>query len=148
MLKFGKVMATSLIEICKSETLDSAVAKLMVITDGAEIARWVQFPRGLLLFVVVPGDPESGAFYVLDRKRGTWYWVDFEDQKYGGYSEEDFECLMKGCRFARLVEQPQLFETCRWRVTPEEGPELMGLIPRKSYRSMHRINLTDSVALA
>jgi site-specific recombinase XerC len=63
MVAFGKIMATSLIEVCKDETLDSAVAKLMVITDGAEITRWVQFPRGLLLFVVVPGDPESGALH-------------------------------------------------------------------------------------
>jgi hypothetical protein len=129
---FGKVTATSLVQVRKEEALDSAVAKLLEITDGAEIARWVQFPWGLLLFVVVPGDPESGAFYVFDRKTGTWYWVDFEDNKYGGYSEADFECLMKACRFARLIEQPQLLEICRWRVTPDDGPELLGALPRKS----------------
>jgi hypothetical protein len=129
---FGNVTANQLVSVCKDEPLDSAVTKLMAITDGAEIARWVQFPRGLLLFVVVPGDPESGAFYVFDRKTGTWYWVDFEDDKYGGYSEADFECLMKACRFARLIEQPQLLEICRWRVTPDDGPELLGALPRRS----------------
>ncbi|MGH9448983.1 MAG: hypothetical protein ACRD11_00410 [Terriglobia bacterium] len=120
----------------------------MKITDGAEIARWVQFPSALLLFVVVPGDPESGAPHVLDRKSSTWYMVDFEDDKYGGYSEADFECLMNACRFARLAEQPRLLETCRWRVTPGAGPELLCAIPRKSPRWERRIDLTSSAAQA
>jgi hypothetical protein len=141
-IMFGKVTAISVVEVRKDETLDSAVAKLLAITDGAEIARWVQFPRGVLLFVVVPGDPESGAFYVLDRKTGTWYWVDFEDEKYGGYSEADFECLLNAGRFARLIEQPQLLSLCRWKVTSEDGPELLGAVPRRSWRSEHKFNLT------
>src|ERR1035438_10298648 len=29
----------------------------------AQIVRWVQFPAGALFFVLVPGDPESGAVY-------------------------------------------------------------------------------------
>lgn len=145
---FGRTSVSKLLVLRREEPLESAVAKLLGITDGAEIARWVQFPRALLLFVVVPGDPESGAFYLLDRKSGTWYWVDFDDQKYGGYSEEDFECLMKACRFARLVEQPQLLGTCRWRLTPEEGPELLGALPRKSQPWERRFNLTSSAAQA
>ena len=141
---FGTVTAISVVEVRKDEMLDSAVAKLLAITDGAEIARWVQFPRGVLLFVVVPGDAESGAFYVLDRKAGTWYLVDFEDEKYGGYSEADFECLIRAGRFARLIEQPQLLELYRWRVAPDEGPELLGVHPRKSWRSERKFNLTGS----
>jgi hypothetical protein len=145
---FGTITVTSLVEVQKDEALDSAVGKLMKITDGAEIARWVQFPTALLLFVVVPGDPESGAFYVLDRKTGTWYWVDFEDEKYGGYSEADFECLIKAGRFARLIEQPQLLSLCRWNVTPEDGPELLGAVPRKSRRFGRRFNLTNRACTA
>lgn len=145
---FGKLTITLLVEVRKDEMLDSAVTKLMALTDGAEVARWVQFPRGLLLFVVVPGDPESGAFYVLDRRAGTWYWVDFDDQQYGGYSEADFERLMKAGRFTRLIEQPQLLSQCRWKVTPEDGPELLGAIPRKSQRCERRLNLTDSAMTA
>ncbi len=142
---FGRLTATSLFGGCKDDVPDSAVGKLLAITDGAEIARWVQFPRALLLFVVVPGDPESGAFYVLDRKSGTWYWVDFEDDKYGGYSLADFDCLMHGCHFARLMEQPRLLDTCRWHVTPGVGPELLGPVPRERRRDRHgRFNLTTA----
>ena len=25
-----------------------------------------------------PNEPNSGAFYVLDRKRGVWLWIDFK----------------------------------------------------------------------
>lgn len=145
---FGKLTITSLVEVRKDEMLDSAVTKLMALTDGAEVARWVQFPRGLLLFVVVPGDPESGAFYVLDRRSGTWYWVDFDDQNYGGYTEADFDCLMKAGRFARLIEQPRLLSLCRWNVTAEDGPELLGAIPRKSRRWEHHLNLTNRAMTA
>jgi hypothetical protein len=145
---FGKTSVSKLLELQREEPLESAVAKLLEITDGAEITRWVEFRAALLVFVVVPGDPESGAFYVFERKSGTWYWVDFEDQNYGGYSETDFECLMKACRFARLVEQPRLLEICRWRVTPEEGPELLGAVPRKSRRWERRFNLTNAAVTA
>lgn len=137
---FGKVTVFFSVEVRKDEPLDSAVAKLLAVTDGAEIARWMEFPRALLLFVVVPGDSESGAFYVLDRKSGTWYWVDFEDEKYGGYSEADFECLMKDCHFVRLVEQPRLLDTCRWEVRPGVGPELLGVVPQKRRRGQTRFN--------
>jgi hypothetical protein len=46
---------------------------------------------GVLLFLCAPGDPESGAVYVLDHKPGTWYLVDFEDEQFGGYSVVQFE---------------------------------------------------------
>lgn len=145
---FGKVTLFTVVETRKDELLDSAVAKLLAITDGAEVARWVELPRALLLLVVVPGDPESGAFYVLDRKSGTWYWVDFEDDKYGGYSEADFESLMKTGRFTRLIEQPQLLTQCRWNVTTDQGPELLGAIPRKSRRFARAFNLTNPAVSA
>ncbi len=35
----------------------------------AQIVRWVQFPAGALFFVLVPGDPKSGALYVFDRRK-------------------------------------------------------------------------------
>lgn len=149
---FGKVTLTPVDEVSREEPLESAVAKLLAITDGAEIARWVQFRAGLLVFVVVPGDPESGGIYVLDRKAGTWYFVDFEDDKYGGYSEADFDYLMRECRFARLVEQPRLLESCRWQVAPGVGPELLGAVPRQrqeQHRKLNvRFNLTSSAVQA
>jgi len=127
---FGKLNLSEIVKTDKREHLEGAVARLLEVTEYPDVVRWVQFPNALLLFLVVPGDPESGAFYILDRKSGTWYWVDFDDQAYGGYSEADFECLMKDCRFARLVERPLLLETCQWRMVPGSGPELVRTLPQ------------------
>ncbi len=43
-------------------SLDAAVARLLEVGDHPEIVRWVQFPAAVLLFLMVPGDPESGGF--------------------------------------------------------------------------------------
>jgi hypothetical protein len=144
---FGKMSLTEIVKMERREPLESAVAKLMETTDGGQIARWMQFPNALLLFVLVPDDAESGAVYLLDRKSGTWYMLDFDDEKYGGYSEADFECLMNACRFARLVERPMLLETCEWRIAPGSGPELISTLPQRS-QPRPKKNLTTAMARA
>lgn len=63
-----------------------AVATRIEVADNVEVVRWIEFPNSVLLFLLVPGDPESGTLYVLDRKHGTWYSVDLEDHQFGGYS--------------------------------------------------------------
>ena len=121
---FGQMNVESLVRLDNgpekpAPDLDSAVARLLEVTEHPKVIRWMQFPRAVLLFLEVPGDPESGAFYVYDRKRGTWFWVDFEDDKFGGYNVGDFEQLVKKSRFLRLVEQPWLLECDgKWFVQP------------------------------
>ena len=76
----------------------------------AQILRWVQFPAGALFFTLVPGDPESGAVYVFDRKDGVFYYVDFNDQKWGGYSLAEFEVLERTYRLTLLAQRPWLLK--------------------------------------
>lgn len=106
---------------------EGAVARLLDATDHPEIEKWVQFPKALFVFVVVPQDPESGAFYVYDRRARVWYWVDFEDQKFGGYSVSDFDRLVRECRFLDLVERPHLLRDQRpWIVKSGCRPQRSG----------------------
>lgn len=112
-------------EVAKSS--EGAVARLLDVTDHPRIEKWVQFPKALFVFLVVPGDLESGAFYVYDRHLRVWYWVDFDDEKFGGYAVGDFDRLVRECRFLDLVERPQLItgrET--WIVTPGSRPQRCG----------------------
>jgi hypothetical protein len=103
---------------------DGAVARLLDVTDHPKIEKWVQFPKALFVFLVVAGDPESGAFYVYDRRARVWYWVDFDDEKFGGYTVRDFDRLVRECRFLDLVEQPRLLtEKEPWIVTAGSRPE-------------------------
>jgi hypothetical protein len=76
----------------------------------AQIIRWVQFPAGVLFFVGVSGDPESGALYILDRKTGVFYWLDFNDRKFGGYSLEDYRNLVCAHKLTFLARRPRLLE--------------------------------------
>ena len=80
----------------------------------AEIVRWVQFPAGVLFFTLVSGDPESGALYVFDRKTAVFYCVNFEDEKWGGYSLEDYRMLVRQHKLTALAQRPALLERrCR-----------------------------------
>jgi hypothetical protein len=87
---------------------DRAVTRLLEVTDHPRIERWIQFPKAVLVFLVVAGDPESGAFYVYDRRAKVWYWIDFNDDQFGGYAVADFDRLVRQCHFFDIVEQPSL----------------------------------------
>jgi hypothetical protein len=110
---FGKMNVLQILDLRQAPDeagapLDAAIAGLLDLTEHPTISKWVQFPRALFVFLVVPGDPESGAFYVFDRRRQVWYWVDFEDEKFGGYTVSDFDQLVRQCRFLDIVERPHL----------------------------------------
>ncbi len=106
-------------------SVDSAVARLLEATDHPKIEKWIQLPQAVFVFLVVAGDPESGAFYVYDRRTRVWFWVDFEDDKFGGYTVEDFERLVRECRFLDLVEKPlRLTGPSRWLIRSGTCPEL------------------------
>lgn len=106
-----------------ANSTDGAVARLLDVTEHPKIEKWVQFPKALFVFLIVPGDLESGAFYLYDRRARVWYWVDFDDEKFGGYSVSDFDCLVRECRFLDLVEQPWLLTGKEpWIVTPGSRP--------------------------
>ena len=121
---FGRTMIEPLVQVDPGGDLQSAMAALVKVTETVEIVRWIEFPASVLLFLLVPGDPDSGAVYVLDRKNGTWYAVDFEDEQFGGYSVTQLEMLLKDCNFLDLIERPGLWRTgLRWVVLPGMRPE-------------------------
>ena len=121
---FGQMVIAPVLQVNPEPELNGAVTELLKITETAELVRWIEFPASVLLFLLVPGDPESGAVYVLDRKQGTWYAVDFDDEQFGGYSVSQLEQLLRECRFLDLVERPGLWRTgLRWCVEPGRPPE-------------------------
>jgi len=121
---FGRMMIEPLVQVDPGADLQSAMAALVKVTETVEIVRWIEFPASVLLFLLVPGDPGSGAVYVLDRKKGTWYAVDFEDEQFGGYSVSQLETLLKECNFLDLIERPGLWRAgLQWVVLPGMVPE-------------------------
>jgi hypothetical protein len=126
---FGKMNVVRLLDLRDAPeevrgSLDGAVARLLDVTEHPAIMKWVQFPKALFLFLVVPGDPESGAFYIYDRRSRIWFWVDFEDENFGGYNLTDFDRLVRECRFFNLVEHPSLLRgPGNWLVQPGTAPQ-------------------------
>ena len=122
---FGRMMVSPVVQVDPGVELQTAVAALIKVTENVEIVRWIELPSSVLLFVLVPEDPDSGAVYVLDRKIGTWYAVDFEDEQFGRYSVAQLETLLKDCRFLDLIERPGLWRTgLPWVVVPGTQPEM------------------------
>ncbi len=87
-------------------------AKALELQAEAPIVRWVQFPKGALFFTM--HDPQSGFLYVFDRKSGTFYSIEFEDNNFGGYTIEQYEQLVEQYRLKRLA-------ACPWLLT--RGPK-------------------------
>jgi hypothetical protein len=121
---FGHMKAQPILTLQHSLP-EPAIAALVAITENAQPERWIEFPASVLLFLLVQGDPESGALYVLDRKTSTWFWVDFDDQQYGGYSVSDFDLLLHQYDILTLVERPGLLKAAPgWRLEPGKPAEM------------------------
>jgi len=121
---FGRMMVSPILQLGRGADLQSAVSALLQAADQIDNVHWIEFPNSVMLFRLVPGDPESGATYILDRNTGTWYSVDFDDKQYGGYSMGQLEELLKECRFLELAERPRLWRTgFSWWVESGEWPE-------------------------
>jgi hypothetical protein len=91
----------------RKAAVDEVVSRFETAAEG-EVARWIQFPRGLLLFVMAPDDPESGAFHVYDRVNGVFYLLDMTDNgKYGGRGLDELEPLMREHGLKRYAEAPE-----------------------------------------
>ena len=121
---FGQMKTLPILTVAMAAT-DPAIAALLAITENAQPVRWIEFPTSILLLVSVQADPESGAFYVFDRRTSTWFWIDFDDQQYGGYSTGDFDLLVHEYDFLSLVERPGLLRaTPGWLLEPRKPAEM------------------------
>jgi len=122
---FGRMTISPVLQLEPTSHLEAAVAELLQAAEQPEVVRWIEFPNSVLLFAIVSGSPQSGAIYVLDRKNGTWYAIDFDDQEYGGYNAMQFEALVKDCSFLSLVERPGLLRSgLPWMLEMGKAPEV------------------------
>lgn len=128
---FGHMKTQPIIKVKPTTPIGESVSALIAATENAQVVRWIEFPAAVLLFVLVPGDSQSGAFYVLDRRNNTWLWLDFEDDQYGGYSTRDFDLLVDEYDFLTLVERPGLLGAdAGWLLAPRKPAEMAGSLGR------------------
>jgi hypothetical protein len=107
-IMFGHMTTEPLLTVKPGCSVEVAIQSLIAATDGAQPVRWLEFPQAILVCLSLTNKPDSGAFYVLDRRPGVWLWIDFEDEAYGGYSAADFDRLVREYDLLSLVERPAL----------------------------------------
>jgi hypothetical protein len=115
---FGLVSVDGVLSVERGCEPLTAVRSLVERAEGVKITKWIEFPASILVFWMIPGDVTSGAIYLLERKSGVWYWIDFEDNRYGGYGR-----LLSEGNVLALIERPGLLGSgLKWVVECGQVP--------------------------
>lgn len=101
----SEVLSTKNLNMRPTQDLCEIVGRFMVAGEGV-VAHWVEYAKGLLLFVMAPGDERSGEFYVYDRKKGSFWLLELPDTIFGGYSTTEMRQKMREFRLLELAENP------------------------------------------
>ena len=99
------VLSTKDLEIRKDRDLTEIVTRFLAVGEGV-IGHWVEYARGLLLFVMAPGDERSGEFYVYDRKKGSFWLLALADGVFGGYPVSQMREKIREFRLLDFAENP------------------------------------------
>ena len=99
------VLSTNDLNIRAERDLTDIVARFLAVGEGV-VAHWVEYARGLLLFVMAPGDERSGEFYVYDRSKGNFWLLTLADGVFGGYSVADMRSKIRDFRLLDFAENP------------------------------------------
>jgi hypothetical protein len=87
---------------------DKAIVGFAEKVEG-KLSQWLDFAKGALLFVTVPNDPESGAFYIYDRTKAVFYWLALPlEGQFGGFRGDEFERLTQAFDLVALARNPRL----------------------------------------
>ncbi len=81
------------------------VSRFLAAAEGVA-AHWVEYAKGVLLFVMAPEESRSGAFYIYDRKRGSFWLLDLADGVFGGYSRREMHRKIRDFRLLDFAENP------------------------------------------
>jgi len=94
------------IGVSKEPNLDRLVKVFMQISEGI-VARWIQMPKGMLLLVMVPDNPASGAIYMYDRVGQQFSLVSFEGAD-DTLTTQDFDGLLGEYNLLDYAANPAL----------------------------------------
>lgn len=103
------------IGVSKQADLDRLVKAFVQISEGV-VPRWIQMPKGLLLLLMVPDNPASGAIYIYDRVGQQFYLVSFDQGADDTLTIPEFEdllgeyrvldCVSNSSQFRASVQEP------------------------------------------
>jgi hypothetical protein len=106
------VLSTNDLKLRPEQDLCEIVGRFLAIGEGV-VAHWVEYARGVLLFVMAPDDDRSGEFYVYDRKRGAFWLLGLVDGIFGGYPVSQMRQKIRQFRLLELAENPSRLPALR-----------------------------------
>ena len=87
-MRASRVLSAKDLKMETEQDVTDIVFRFLAAAEGV-VAHWVEYARGVLLFVMAPGDERSGAFYIYDRKQGSFWMLELADGVVGGYSRRE-----------------------------------------------------------
>ncbi|MCP5115604.1 MAG: hypothetical protein GY953_32665 [bacterium] len=105
------VLSTRDLNMRPEQDLAEIVGRFLRVGE-AVVAHWVEFTRGLLLFVMAAEDELSGEFYVYERRKGRFWLLSLPDEVLGGYSPDQMRQKIRDFGLLELAENPARLLLC------------------------------------
>jgi hypothetical protein len=97
------------IGVSKEANLDRLIKVFVHMSEGTA-TRWIQMPKGIVVLLMVPNNPASGAIYIYDRGGQEFYLVSFDEGSDDTLTIPEFEALLAEYRLLDCVSNPSLFQ--------------------------------------
>ena len=104
-VRASRVLSAKDLKMRTDQDITDIVSRFLVTAEGV-VAHWVEYGKGALLFVMAPGDERSGAFYIYDRKQGSFWLLELADGVFGGYSRREMRRKIHDFRLLDFAENP------------------------------------------
>src|SRR5881296_2382120 len=100
-----QILMTQDMNVRNDADVTEVVSRFVTLAEGV-VAHWVEYAKGVLLFVMAPDDDRSGAFYIYDRKQGSFWLLELADGVFGGYSHREMREKIRDFRLLDFAENP------------------------------------------
>src|SRR6059036_3626046 len=104
-VRASHVLSTHDLQMRPEQDVAEIVSQFLYSAEGV-VAHWVEYAKGVLLFVVAPGEERSGAFYIYDRRQGSFWLLELADGVFGGYSHREMARKIRDFRLLDFAENP------------------------------------------
>ena len=104
-VRASRVLSASDLKMPAEQDVRQVVSWFVTAAEGV-VAHWVEYAKGVLLFVMAPDDRRSGAFYVYDRNRRHFWLLEPADGVFGGYSIREMRKKIRQFRLLELAANP------------------------------------------
>src|SRR6266571_674521 len=111
-VRASQVLSTHDLQMRPEQDVAEIVSRFLTAAEGVA-AHWVEYAKGVLLFVMAPGDDRSGAFYIYDRNRGNFWILEPADGVFGGYSIREMRRKIRQFRLLEFAANPARLASAR-----------------------------------